>query len=378
MAKVLISGYYGFDNLGDEAVLFSIIKTLRELRLGLRIEVLSNQPEQTAEIYKVNASNRWKLRDIYRALKDSDMLISGGGSLLQDVTGLKSLLYYLGVIWLARWMGKPVFFYAQGIGPINSGPGRLLMRLIVNGVNRITVRDESSLSDLQDMKITRPEIRVTADPVLGLEQKFVDEQVGRTILEQAGVNLSIEKKLVGISPREWQELSEYKQVLARLGDKLSRVGYEVVFLPMHYPDDLKTSQEIVSMMEQPAAVLTGNYSVAEMAGLIANMDLLVGMRLHSLILAAVMEVPPVALSYDPKIDRFMSLLGREAATNVTAPDFDKLWQAVEEIICEPWIAREELVQEVEPLRKKARESAVLALQVLDRQLQGEQKAATYL
>ncbi|RYD07047.1 hypothetical protein N752_00260 [Desulforamulus aquiferis] len=61
----------------------------------------------------MSAHNRWKLREIYRALKDSDMLISGGGSLLQDVTGLKSLLYYLGVILLARMLGKPVFFYAQ-------------------------------------------------------------------------------------------------------------------------------------------------------------------------------------------------------------------------------------------------------------------------
>ncbi|MDO7789047.1 polysaccharide pyruvyl transferase CsaB [Desulforamulus aquiferis] len=378
MAKVVISGYYGFDNLGDEAVLFSILKTLRELNVGLRIDVLSNQPGQTAEVYKVSAHNRWKLREIYRALKDSDMLISGGGSLLQDVTGLKSLLYYLGVILLARMLGKPVFFYAQGIGPVNSGPGRLLMRLVVNGVQRITVRDELSCRDLQDMKITRPEIRVTADPVLGLEQRFVDDEAGRKILEQAGVNLSKEKKLIGVSPREWQGLSEYKQVLAALCDKLSRVGFQVVFLPMHYPDDLKTSQEIVSLMEQPATVLTGNYSVADTAALIANMDLLVGMRLHALILAAVMGVPPVAISYDPKIDRFMNLLGREAAINVAEPDFDCLWEDVQTIICDPWVAREELVQEVEPLRQRARESAVMALQVLDRHLRGDRKAATYI
>ncbi|RYD07048.1 hypothetical protein N752_00265 [Desulforamulus aquiferis] len=239
------------------------------------------------------------------------------------------------------------------------------MRLVVNGVQRITVRDELSCRDLQDMKITRPEIRVTADPVLGLEQRFVDDEAGRKILEQAGVNLSKEKKLIGVSPREWQGLSEYKQVLAALCDKLSRVGFQVVFLPMHYPDDLKTSQEIVSLMEQPATVLTGNYSVADTAALIANMDLLVGMRLHALILAAVMGVPPVAISYDPKIDRFMNLLGREAAINVAEPDFDCLWEDVQTIICDPWVAREELVQEVEPLRQRARESAVMALQVLD-------------
>lgn len=378
MAKVCISGYYGFDNLGDEAVLFSILKTLRDLRIGLRIEVLSQQPEFTEDIYRVTAANRWKFKEIYRALKDSDMLISGGGSLLQDVTGIKSLLYYLGVIWLAQLLGKPVFFYAQGIGPVNTPLGRFLMRLVVNRVNYITVRDESSLLDLEEMKITKPPIQVVADPVLGLEQKFVDEAFGRKILEEAGLDLSIERKLVGISVREWQGLTEYKEVMAELCDKLARIGYQVVFLPMHYPDDLTASEEVVALMEQPAVVLTGKYSVVEMASLIANMDLLLGMRLHALILAAVMHVPPVALSYDPKIDRFMALLGKQAATQVEAPVYEELWCAVEEIICEPWVAREELIQDIEPLRQKARSTAAIALELLDRCLCRKGSPAGYL
>ncbi|AQS60338.1 polysaccharide pyruvyl transferase CsaB [Desulforamulus ferrireducens] len=378
MAKVCISGYYGFDNLGDEAVLFSIIKTLRDLRIGLRIEVLSHRPEATEDVYPVTAANRWKFKEVYRAIKESDLLISGGGSLLQDVTGTKSLLYYLGVIWLAQMLGKPVFFYAQGIGPVNTPLGRLLMRLIVNRVDYITVRDESSLLDLEEMKITKPPMQVVADPVLGLEQKFVDESIGRKILGEAGLDLSIERKLVGISVREWQGLTEYKQVMAEVCDKLARIGYQVVFLPMHYPDDLKTSEEVLALMEQPGVVLTDKYSVVEMASLIANMDLLLGMRLHALILAAVMHVPPVALSYDPKIDRFMGLLGKQAATQVTAPAYEDLWRAVEEIICEPWAAREQLMRDVEPLRQRAQSTAAIALQVLDQSLNRQKPVAGYL
>lgn len=378
MAKVVLSGYYGFDNLGDEAVLFSILKTLRDLRIGLRIEVLSNTPVETAEIYKVTSSNRWKLKDVYLALKDADLLISGGGSLLQDVTGLKSLLYYLGVIWLAQKMGKPVFFYAQGIGPLNSRLGQFLMRRVVNRVDCITVRDESSREDLHNMKINRPCVRVTADPVLGLEQKFVQNSTGRQILEEAGLDLSIERKLVGISLREWQGLAGFKEVMAEVCDKLSRIGYQVVFLPMHYPDDLETSREVAEKMQQPAVVLSEHYSVVEMASLIASMDLLIGMRLHALILAAVMHVPPVALSYDPKIDRFMGLLGKSAAIHVSDPNFEQLWCAVEEIICEPWLAREDLILAVEPLRQIAQSTAALALDVMDRSGNKKGKAASYL
>jgi len=251
------------------------------------------------------------------------------------------------------------------------------MRLVVNRVTAITVRDDSSRQDLADMKITRPVTTVTADPVLGLEQKFVDRKTGRQILKEAGLDLSMERKLVGISVREWQGLTGYKDVVAELCDKLLRLGYQVVFLPMHYPDDLKTSREIAEKMEQPPVVLDRQYSVVEMASLIANMDLLVGMRLHALILAAVMHVPPVAVSYDPKIDRFMGLLGQKAATPVDNPNYDDLWCAVEEIICEPWLAREELARAVGPLRRRAQSSAVLAMEVLDRACKRE-PAVRYL
>ena len=96
------------------------------------------------------------------------MLISGGGGLLQDVTGPKSIIYYLGVVLMARLLGKPVFFYAQGIGPVNTVVGKALVRLVANRVNAITVRDPDSKEELAVMGVTRPPVYVTADPVLGL------------------------------------------------------------------------------------------------------------------------------------------------------------------------------------------------------------------
>ncbi|MGB9905625.1 MAG: hypothetical protein ACPLQO_13305, partial [Desulfotomaculales bacterium] len=108
--RVVISGYYGFSNLGDEAVLLAMLNALqkhwRETNGGgeggkLEIVVLSNDSARTKEAYGVEAVNRWQLGEIFRVVRGADLLISGGGSLLQDVTGLKSLLYYLGVVWLA-------------------------------------------------------------------------------------------------------------------------------------------------------------------------------------------------------------------------------------------------------------------------------------
>jgi polysaccharide pyruvyl transferase WcaK-like protein len=90
-----LSGYYGFSNSGDEAVLKSILTALEDAgkQAGIKIEpiVLSGDPDWTKRQYGVEAVHRTKLGEVRQALKNSDGLISGGGSLLQDATGLGSI-----------------------------------------------------------------------------------------------------------------------------------------------------------------------------------------------------------------------------------------------------------------------------------------------
>ncbi len=169
MSRVVLSGYYGFGNAGDEAVLAAMIKALRRVEPQLSLTVLSARPEETARQYGVSAVSRTSVGAIWRAIAAADLLISGGGGLLQDVTGGGSIPYYLGVVWIAQLLKKPVFFYAQGVGPVRKLAGRLLVRRIVNRVEAITVRDGESAAELRRLGVTRPPIAVTADPVFGLE-----------------------------------------------------------------------------------------------------------------------------------------------------------------------------------------------------------------
>ena len=100
MSKVVLSGYYGFNNSGDETILYAMITMFRKIEPSLEITVLSNEPEKTAKQYGVEAVNRWKWGQVFRAVSGCDLFISGGGSLLQDVSK-NSPLYYLAVILLA-------------------------------------------------------------------------------------------------------------------------------------------------------------------------------------------------------------------------------------------------------------------------------------
>lgn len=118
MTRILISGYYGFDNAGDDSVLFGIIGSLKKQIPNVELAVLSNTPEDTQRLFGISSFNRWKIGTIIQEIKKSDLLIMGGGSLLQDATSPRSVIYYLGIAMIAKILRKPVIFYAQGIGPI--------------------------------------------------------------------------------------------------------------------------------------------------------------------------------------------------------------------------------------------------------------------
>ena len=286
MSDLVISGYYGFGNAGDEAMLTAMIGALREADPAARITVLSGNPSDTRQRHGVEALHRLNLWRIARALLKADLLISGGGSLLQDVTSGRSIFYYLGVMQLACWLGCPVMLYAQGIGPVRSRLARAFMRHVGNRLAGATVRDEGSKRELAGLGVTRPQVVVTADPVLALAQ--VELASGRSVLGQTA--LSGSGPLIGFSLREWRGQAHYKEVFAAAADRLAaETGARIVFLPMQWPDDLRAAKAVAERMRQPHALLTGCHNTEGLLSIVGNLDLLVGVRLHALIFAAVME-----------------------------------------------------------------------------------------
>ena len=121
---VVIAGYYGFDNLGDEAILEELINELEDFVERDRIVVLSANPQRTARLYNIRSANRWSPAEFLKLMKETSVLISGGGSLFQDTKGIGSIVFYGMQILLARWHGAKVLIYAQGIGPRVSGQAR--------------------------------------------------------------------------------------------------------------------------------------------------------------------------------------------------------------------------------------------------------------
>lgn len=348
--RVVISGYFGFDNAGDEAILTSMLGSLRQFIPGMRVTVISGNPGQTAAQHRVATLDRADLPRIIRALRASDLLISGGGSILQDVTSSRSLLYYLGIVALAKLCGTKVMFFGHGVGPIQGPANRLLTGFIANRVDLITVREDASRETLRELGVSRPPIRVTADQVFCLQPAPVSR--AESILAAEGV--SPDRPLIGIALRGWQDYQGYKKVVAQAADTLAkRHGAQIVFLPLQSPADLAVARETAARMETPAVVLQGDYLAPEMMAVAGRMDLIIGMRLHALIFAAVQGIPMVGLVYDPKVEDFLALVGQPAAGwvhDLTAADLEN---CVEEV----WRHRDKVAAR---LRDQGRELVELA------------------
>lgn len=315
MSKIVISGYYGFANAGDEAMLTAIVKALRSTEKSVELTVISGNPELTAAQHKVNSVHRFNFLEIFSILRSCDLLLSGGGSLLQDVTSKRSLLYYLSVLALGLLLKRKVMLFGQGIGPIHGRFMRRLTKLICSHVNLITVRDQDSLYELRRLGIPAERVQLTADSVLTLPQE--GKEKGQKLL--ATFKIPDDKMLIAMSVRKWQEDDRYLLELAKAADILAEeYNAHIVLLPLQYPADVEACERLQHFMGQKTAstVLETACDTEQFLSLMGNFDLLIGMRLHALIFAAVMELPFVAVSYDPKIDGFVKDINGESAGNV--------------------------------------------------------------
>lgn len=294
MKNILLAGYYGFGNLGDEAILEMFLKYFKNSKNIDDITVLSGNPEETSKKYNVNAIDRYNILSIIKKLKKSDALVFGGGSLLQDVTSKRSIYYYLFIINLAKFMGKKVILLSQGIGPIIHESNIKNTEKTLKKVDMITVRDNKSIELLKSMNIDKDKIKFSADPVisLGLEHQNTRND---------------DKKKICFTLRNWKNIDLTNEICKTV-NMLYQKGIECVFICFHYNMDIELLEELEERLDGKAIFIKNRLSTSDAMGIIKNVDLLVGIRLHALILSASANVPFIALSYDPKIDQFLQSL----------------------------------------------------------------------
>ena len=363
MYDILISGYYGFENSGDDAILMAILDNLRTYKKDIKILVLSKNPEETKRIYGVDTADRYNLNEVIKAIKSSRLFLTGGGNLIQDETSTRSLMYYLATIWMAKKLGLKVMLYSNGIGAIGKKANRLITSRIVNKVDVITLREEKSLKEIKSLNITKPQVIVTADPAFTLTP-CKDEEAS-SILAAEGIIK--DKPLIGVSIRKWKNFQGYLKQVAEASDyMIEKLGVQPVFIPMHYPHDVEICHRVASMMKHKAIIIENKYSVSQTLGIIKNMDMIIGMRLHALIYGASLQVPVLGLIYDPKVEGFLEYINQPSAGNVEDLNYEHLIKSIENVWDNRQQIKEELIVTKQLLMGKALQNAEIAIELLNK------------
>lgn len=337
MKNILISGYYGFHNTGDELVLQEIIRGLKNKNPEYNISVLSADPEYTKEKYEVESYNRWNIFQILKSIIKTDVLVSGGGSLLQDKTSKNGILYYLGIILMSKLFRKKVYIFSQGIGPVSYSRNRKLLKFVLEKVDYISVRENDSLKLLRALGINK-DIELSGDPVFLIED--INEKNKNELWDCIG--LDNKKKLITVSLRPWENSQRIvKETLGFLQD-FDRDEFQVRFLSFHHGEDEKIIEGIVPEEE----IIKLPLKPEEVAVLIGSSYLTVGMRLHSLILAASQKVRFISIAYDPKVEA----LDKEIYNSGTYIDVDNISR---DILMKKYLEIKDFIYENEGIKKRA-------------------------
>ncbi len=358
--RFLISGYYGFGNLGDEALLSVIVSQLKTRYPYGEIDVLSAQPERTAHELRVAATPRWDAKAIRGAIDRADVVISGGGGLLQNATSIRSLIYYAGIIRAAARAHRKAMIFAQSIGPLDFW-GRALVKECCKGVSRATVRDKRSLRTLTPLLSPSAAVEQTADPVF-----LYDAPEEEVDLSREGIGPQSDP-LVIVSVRKSAGMKDRLDTVARAVDRLAtRHDARVAFLPIGGAADAEVSTLVIRKCKT-APVLLPECSLERAANIIRRAKAVVGMRLHALILAARYTVPFIAIPYDPKVGALCEDLAYPLPPLFTLnppgpkPESD----AVDALVDEFWRRREALSEHLRDSGKRLQRLASRNFEVLD-------------
>lgn len=332
-----VLGSYGGRNLGDEAILTGLLADLQEQEPNARIIVFSRNPDHTRAAHPEVEAVPWEgvsRTDSSPLLAQLDLLILGGGGILYDQEARR----YLRVVRVAQERGLPLLTYAVGVGPLSEMVDTGMVRETLAGATQVTVRDQESRMLLEEAGLLNP-ITVTADPAFLLEP----EDFPVHLLREEGVPAG--RHLVGMSVREPGRAAErldvdgYHRLLAQIGDFLvHRIDADILFVPMER-DDIRHSHGVLSHMvaAERGRILHGSYSPQQVLGLMRHFDLVVGMRLHFLIFAAMVNTPFLPLPYAGKVFDLAQRLGvpalRGLEREVEGPllaEVDRLWDEREQ------------------------------------------------
>ena len=335
-SDVVISGYYGYGNTGDDSLLLSIIENLKREDENVKIAVITNNPRKMEKRFGVKCIGKTDMPAIISELKNAKLLLVGGGSILQNSSSNRSLIYYTTIIKLAKKLGTKIMLYSNGIGPLIGEKSRKRAALAIKQADMITLREPSSLSELEALGLSDTEVRISADPALLLSPS--DSERIKYICDKADIKEGA--KYFAVSVREWKKLrnlsnasgeTRFEKELADAIDGIAKkTGALPIFIPMQPTRDTDISNRVRTLCKAETKMLT-KLTARELIGVLGRCEFVIAMRLHMLVYASSAGIPVLGISYDPKVDAFLEYAGQPKAIDVRSVTSAEILSAIEKI-----------------------------------------------
>jgi polysaccharide pyruvyl transferase CsaB len=296
-------GYYGYKNSGDEAILKATIKAMRDMNRDLTFVVLSKTPKETMMQNGVDSINRFNLFKAVRMLKKSRLFLAGGGSLIQDNTSTRSIIYYLLMLKIAKKCGVKAMLFANGIGPINRKVNRNMAAKVLNTLDAITLRDPVSFDEIKRMGSEARDL-CHSDPGILLEPAGNSEVM--EMMEREGFPLT--SHLLGSLFRKWGD-SGFVDGIAQSPTIVQSTSMCPVMLPMQHPRIAPLRSD--HSKHEAACSYDSRYLSPELIlGFTEGSACLWACSLHSLVVRLQSMRPPSRPGYEPKVEAFISQIGQ--------------------------------------------------------------------
>lgn len=289
--RVLLSGYYGYGNGGDEALLVTLLQMLPP---HVEPVVLSAQPHLTQKLYGVHAYNRWQPGAILNQLRRSQGFVWGGGSLIQDRTSWGSALYYLGLMALAQGWGRQTVAWAQGVGPLERRWVRWVAGQVFRRCTQVSVRDAPAAQQLQQWGRS---VLLAPDPVWALQ----DEPYLPLI------DLPAPRLAVVLRPHRLLTPAWLNVITTALRQFQQATGVWLVLLPFQPATDLELAIQVQQFLGERTSLLQPEHP-AQLKGVFRGIELVITMRYHGLVMGAAAGCRCFSLSYDPKVSQLQQEL----------------------------------------------------------------------
>jgi len=309
--KILIIGNYGAGNIGDEMILKGLLAFLNKSLVSPQITVMSGNPEETKKNHKVYSVLKFPAgfnsvinflisfgNETKRAIKDCDFVIMGGGNLFGGPENRANFIWGVQGLFV-KFYKKTLFIMGQSIGENKSILSRYFLKKIFNYASFISLRDRESINLLNELQIQK---NIFLQPDFAFCSKTIQKEKNKTI----AVSLRNSKKL---------DTKAILSIIEFLNFQVEKNGYKIDLLNFQQgtAGEEKINKEIFNKIQKKDFIKMYNNltDTSESLEIIARSEILIGMRLHSIISAIKTNTPFLALDYAPKIWNLLKSLGLE-------------------------------------------------------------------